>query len=78
MSKYFLILLNIWLVILHNCTGISSPISPFITYEHSVALEKDIADLWWIIDDVEQEITFELDVKSRGWIALGISPGKNI
>jgi hypothetical protein len=37
-----------------------------------------VADLWWTIDDVKKEITFELHIKTTGWIALGISPGRSI
>ncbi|CAF4698142.1 unnamed protein product [Rotaria socialis] len=41
------------------------------------SLKKDTDDLWWTIDDTEKEITFELHIKSTGWIALGISPDEN-
>ncbi|CAF5168345.1 unnamed protein product, partial [Rotaria sp. Silwood1] len=64
----------IWLIVINTCTGISSPIQPFTTYKHSTTLQQDIADLWWTVDDAEQEIMFELHIKSTGWIALGISP----
>ncbi|CAF2711169.1 unnamed protein product [Rotaria sp. Silwood2] len=74
MSKYIIILLSIWLIVIHTCTGISSPIQPFTTYKHSTELQQDIADLWWTIDDDEKEIMFELHIKSTGWVALGISP----
>jgi hypothetical protein len=67
---------SILFIMITGCTGISSPIQPFTTYKHSSELEKTIADLWWTIDDAKQEITFELHVKSTGWIALGISPGR--
>ncbi|CAF1224031.1 unnamed protein product [Rotaria sp. Silwood1] len=67
-------LLSIWLIVINTCTGISSPIQPFTTYKHSTTLQQDIADLWWTVDDAEQEIMFELHIKSTGWIALGISP----
>ncbi|UJR14303.1 hypothetical protein I4U23_001293 [Adineta vaga] len=50
------------------------PIQPFVTYKYSAELQENIADLWWTIDDAEREITFELHIKSTGWIALGISP----
>ena len=78
MSKYIHILLYFCFALLGNCNGISSPIRPFSTYKHSVELEKGIADLWWMIDDAEREITFDFHVKTTGWIGLGISPGRNI
>ncbi|CAF4000838.1 unnamed protein product [Rotaria sordida] len=75
MSKYIIIiLLSFWLIVIDICTGISSPIQPFTTYKHSTELQQGIADLWWTIDDAEQEIIFELHVKSTGWIGLGLSP----
>ena len=77
MSKHILIQLCGWLIVIDRCTGISSPIQPLTTYKHSTELQRDIADLWWTIDDAERDITFELHVKSTGWIALGISPGEN-
>ena len=63
------------LLIIEKCNSISSPIRPLATYKHSTELESNIADLWWTIDDNQREITFELHVKTTGWIALGISPG---
>lgn len=77
MSKYIFILLSIWILLIDKCIGISSSIQTFTSYKHSVELQHGIADLWWTIDDAEKEIVFELHVKSTGWIALGISPGKN-
>ncbi|CAF3224386.1 unnamed protein product, partial [Rotaria sp. Silwood2] len=63
----------LWFVIdKYNC--ISSPIAPFTNYTHSTELQANIADLWWTTDDVKEEITFELHIRSTGWIALGISP----
>ena len=59
-----------------RCCCISSPISPFIAYKHSAELEANVADLWWTVDEAAEDITFELHVKTTGWIALGISPGK--
>ncbi|UJR17775.1 hypothetical protein I4U23_004673 [Adineta vaga] len=55
-------------------TGLSSPLRPYSVYKHTVELHKNIAQLWWTVNDVEQDITFELHVKTTGWIALGISP----
>lgn len=67
--------LLISLILINKCNGISSPLTPFMDYKHSIELEPKIADLWWTIDDSEKEIIFEYHVKSTGWIALGISPG---
>ncbi|CAF3765470.1 unnamed protein product [Rotaria socialis] len=39
-------------------------------HESRLSLKKDTTDLWWTIDDTEKEITFELHIKSTGWIAL--------
>lgn len=78
MLKYPRLFLVFCFVLLDNCSGLSSPIRTFSTYEHSVELEKDIADLWWRIDDAVGEITFEFHVKTTGWIGLGISPGRGI
>lgn len=64
------------LLIIGDALGISSPIQSFITYRYSIELEPDIADLWWTVDIDANEITFELHMKTTGWIALGISPGK--
>ena len=57
-----------------NC--ISSPLLPFTKYKHSTELEANTADLWWTVDADEREIMFELHIKTTGWIALGISPGR--
>ncbi|CAF4083643.1 unnamed protein product [Rotaria sordida] len=46
-----------------------------VNYKYSIELEANIADLWWTIDDVRKEITFDLHIRTTGWIALGISPG---
>ncbi len=54
----------------------TSPISPLSNHKYSTELEKNVADLWWTIDDSKGEITFELHINTTGWIALGISPGK--
>ncbi len=63
------------LLIIGDALAISSPIQSFTTYRYSIELEPDIADLWWTIDEHQQEIIFELHVNTTGWIALGISPG---
>ena len=64
------------LFVLEKCNGIASPIAPFTTYKHSIELQANVADLWWTVDDAEVEIMFELHIKTTGWIALGISPGR--
>ncbi|CAF4944392.1 unnamed protein product, partial [Rotaria socialis] len=63
------------LLIIGDVLAISSPIQPFTTYKYSIELQPDIADLWWTVDSDANEITFELHMKTTGWIALGISPG---
>lgn len=55
--------------------SISSPLMPFMNYTHSTELQLGLADLWWSIDTIRQEITFELHVRTTGWIGFGISPG---
>jgi hypothetical protein len=71
--QLFLLLL---VVVVEKSNGISSPIEPFTTYKHSAELETNVADLWWTVDDAEREIIFELHIKTKGWIALGISPSR--
>jgi hypothetical protein len=66
------------LFIIQGLHAISSPLTPNITYRYSTPFEPNIADLWWTVDEPRKEITFELHVKTTGWIALGISPGKHI
>ncbi|CAF4288315.1 unnamed protein product [Rotaria magnacalcarata] len=68
----FIVLL---LVAIGDVVSISSPITPFTTYRYSTELEKGIADLWWTVYNGAKDITFELHMKTTGWIALGISPG---
>jgi len=63
------------LLLIEKCLSISSPISPLSNHKHSTELEKNVADLWWTIDQNEREILFELHINTTGWIALGISPG---
>jgi hypothetical protein len=64
------------LFIIEQCGSISSPITPLSNLTYSIELENNLADLWWSIDDNKGEIIFELHIKTTGWIALGISPGK--
>ena len=72
-SFSFIILLSCFVQYL---SAASSPISPYNNYTYTTELQPNLAYLWWTIDDVRHEITFELHVKTTGWIALGISPGK--
>jgi hypothetical protein len=63
------------LVVVQKSNGISSPIHPYTSYRYSTELQNNVADLWWTVNETQQEITFELHIKTTGWIALGISPG---
>ncbi|CAF2373593.1 unnamed protein product [Rotaria sp. Silwood2] len=63
------------LLVVQKSYGISSPLQSFTSYRYSTELQRDVADLWWTVDETKQEITFELHIKTTGWIALGISPG---
>lgn len=63
------------LIWIHSTDATSSPISPFTTYQYTTEIESGVVDLWWNVDQTKQEITFELHMKTNGWIALGISPG---
>jgi hypothetical protein len=65
------------LLIVHDSNAISSPVQPYENYRYSTELQANVADLWWTIDDNQTEILFELHIKTTGWIALGISPGKS-
>ncbi len=76
MWRYLVLQVCISLIIVKNCVSISSPIQPLMSYQYSMDLQANVADLHWTINDEKQEIIFELHVKSTGWIALGISPGK--
>ena len=62
-------------LVVHDTIALSSPLAPFDNYIYSTELKADVADLWWTVDAVLEEITFELHIKTTGWIALGISPG---
>lgn len=64
------------LFFIKNILCITSPIQPLSNHTYSAELEKNVADLWWTIDDNKKEITFELHINTTGWISLGISPGK--
>ena len=65
-------------LIARNGEAITSPISPYANYKYSTELEHDVADLWWNVNETSQQIVFELHIKTTGWIALGISPGKHL
>ncbi len=75
MSSYTVFYLTLSLLAVGKCNGISSPIQPFTTYEYSTELQADVADLWWSTNETQQDIIFELHIKTTGWIAFGISPG---
>lgn len=55
----------------------SSSIRLYQEYQHMVELVPRMANLWWIIDDAEREIVFELHVQTVGWFGFGISPGNS-
>jgi hypothetical protein len=65
----------LFLLVIGDVRAKSSPIQPFTTYRYAIELEPGIADLWWTVNNDANEITFELHMKTTGWIALGISPG---
>ena len=67
------VILSVGLV--QHLDAISSPIPPYTNYTYATELQPNLADLWWSIDDVRKEITFEIHINTTGWIALGISPG---
>ena len=66
------------LLVVEKCNGISSPIPPYISYKDSTELQKNVADLWWTVNETQQDIIFELHVKTTGWIGFGISPGRSL
>jgi hypothetical protein len=76
MWPYITFRIFFYLLIINTGNGLSSSIQPFTNYQYSIELESNVADLWWTVDDTEREIIFELHVKTTGWIALGISPGR--
>jgi hypothetical protein len=67
--------LLISLLAVQKCNTITSPIQPFTNYRYATELQSHVADLWWTVDEVQQDITFELHIKTTGWIGFGISPG---
>ncbi|CAF3360260.1 unnamed protein product [Rotaria socialis] len=60
--------------VVQQLNAISSPIPPYTNYTYATELQPNLADLWWSIDDLRKEITFEFHINTTGWIALGISP----
>ncbi|CAF2697288.1 unnamed protein product [Rotaria sp. Silwood2] len=66
-----------FLLLIESIKGITSPITPYTKYNHSVKLKTNIADLWWTINETKQEILFELHIHTTGWIALGVTGGMN-
>ena len=76
MWKCITLCLCISLLTIKLCAGISSPIQTFANYKHYAKFQANVAELWWTVNDTNKEIIFELHIKSTGWIALGISPGK--
>ena len=75
MWSYFLFALEISLIWISSVHTVSSPIPPYTTYQYATEIHSGVADLWWTVDQNKQEITFELHMKTNGWVALGISPG---
>ena len=65
------------ILVQHN-DAVASPISPYINYTYFTEMLNNVADLWWNVDEATREIVFELHVKTTGWIALGVSPGKHL
>jgi len=72
---YKFVLVFVSLLLIHSDYATTSPISTYTNYTYSTELQADIAYLWWSVDETQQEIVFELHIKTTGWIALGISPG---
>ncbi len=70
-----LVPLVLFFCIIQSSNGVTSPITPFTNYSHSVELQTNVSDLWWTVNETNQTILFELHIQTTGWIALGISPG---
>jgi hypothetical protein len=62
-------------LVVRDAIALSSPLKPFTNYTYSTSLKDKVGDLWWTVDAARKEITFEMHIKTTGWIALGISPG---
>ena len=78
MMRLQALLLTVGMLVVHDTVGVSSPLKPFVSYTYSTTLKEGVADLWWTVDAVQRDITFELHIKTTGWIALGISPGLSL
>ena len=76
MRFLFLSSIILSLCLVQHLNAATSPIPPYNNYTYATELQPNLADLWWTIDDVRHEITFELHIKTTGWVALGVSPGK--
>ncbi|CAF4783786.1 unnamed protein product [Rotaria socialis] len=74
MKTYTALCIILSALIVQKTIATTSPLTPYTSYQFSIELEHNIADLWWTVDENRQEITFELHIKTTGWIALGISP----
>lgn len=71
------VIYTIWIYI-SAVAGRASPLQLRGVYDHTIELERDVAQLWWTVNDAGQDILFEFHVKTTGWIALGISPGRKL
>ncbi|CAF3425896.1 unnamed protein product, partial [Rotaria socialis] len=74
MKTHILSWIILSVLIVRKTIATTSPLTPYTSYQFSTELEHNIADLWWIVDENRQEITFELHIKTTRWIAFGISP----
>ena len=75
--KWYIVAQLIFLCMMMETTnGLSSPIPTYANYTNSIELLANTSDLWWSINTDAKAITFELHIKTTGWIALGISPGR--
>ncbi|CAF1328257.1 unnamed protein product, partial [Didymodactylos carnosus] len=74
-EKVLLTIISLYSII-PNAKCLSSVLRPTDKYQHSIELQTNVADLYWTENPNDSEITFELHVKTTGWIALGISPGR--
>ena len=54
---------------------LSSPLAIYTTYKNQISLVSNQINLWWTVDEINEEILFEYHVKTTGWIALEISSG---
>lgn len=73
---FVVLLTSLFLLGIEQIYASSSPLIPLTNYNYSISIQENISELWWNVNEVEEEILFELHVRTTGWIALGISPGK--